>query len=185
MCRDSSVGIATRYDLEGRVSNCRSQWPSGLRRRSAADLLLRLRVWIPPGTIKTKNQVRMKYKKSANKSRWGRIFADVQTGRGAHPASYTVGSGSFPWVKCPACGDVKERVELYHYSPYALLWSVLGRNLSFFTTPKLAVNLRRRTGLGAITVRICCRSRIIVARGLNSDSVWICFLMFVEVCCCS
>jgi hypothetical protein len=28
----------------------RSQWPSGLRRRSTADRLLRLRVWIPPGT---------------------------------------------------------------------------------------------------------------------------------------
>ena len=28
-------------------------------------------------------------------SRWGRDFPPVQTGPGAHPASYTVGTGSF------------------------------------------------------------------------------------------
>jgi hypothetical protein len=33
-------------------------------------------------------------------SRWGRDFsAPVQTGPGAHPASYTIGTGSFPGVK--------------------------------------------------------------------------------------
>jgi hypothetical protein len=33
-------------------------------------------------------------------SRWGRDFsAPVQTGPGAHPASCTVGTGSFPGVK--------------------------------------------------------------------------------------
>jgi len=32
---------------------------------------------------------------------WGaRFSAPVQTGRGAHPASYTMGTGSFPGVKC-------------------------------------------------------------------------------------
>ena len=47
-------------------------------------------------------------------SQWGRDFL--------HPASYTTGTGSFPWVKRLGCGvdhplpsstDVKERVELY------------------------------------------------------------------------
>jgi hypothetical protein len=34
--------------------------------------------------------------------RWGaRFSAPVQTGPGAHPASYTVGTGSFPGVKLP------------------------------------------------------------------------------------
>jgi len=47
--RDCSVGIATRYELDG--------------------------PWI--------------------ESRWGRFSSLVQTGRGAHPASYTVGTGSF------------------------------------------------------------------------------------------
>ena len=34
-------------------------------------------------------------------SRWGRDFsAHVQTGPGDHPASCTMGTGSFPGVKC-------------------------------------------------------------------------------------
>jgi hypothetical protein len=38
-------------------------------------------------------------------SRWGaRFLAPVQTGPGAHPASYTVGTGSFPEVKRPGRG---------------------------------------------------------------------------------
>jgi hypothetical protein len=38
-------------------------------------------------------------------SRWGaRLFAHVQTGPGAHPASCTMGTRSFPGVKRPGCG---------------------------------------------------------------------------------
>jgi hypothetical protein len=38
-------------------------------------------------------------------TRWGaRFSAPVQTGPGAHPASYTMGTGSFPRVKRPGCG---------------------------------------------------------------------------------
>jgi hypothetical protein len=33
-------------------------------------------------------------------SRWRRDFPPVQTGPGAHGASCTMGTGSFPWVKC-------------------------------------------------------------------------------------
>jgi len=76
---DSSVGIATRYGLDGR----------GIE------------------------------------SRWGAIFsAPVQTGPGAHPASYTMGTGSSPGVKrprrgvdhpAPSSAEVKERVELKLY----------------------------------------------------------------------
>jgi hypothetical protein len=54
-------------------------------------------------------------------SRWGaRFSAPIQTGPGAHPASYTMGTGSFPGVKRPVRGvdhlppssaEVKERVE--------------------------------------------------------------------------
>ena len=55
MGRDSSVGIATRYELDG------------------------------PGI----------------ESRWGaRFSAPVQTGPRAHPASCTMGTGSFPGVRC-------------------------------------------------------------------------------------
>ena len=88
--RDSSVGIATRYGLDG----------------------------------------------SGTESRWGASFsAPVQTGFEAHPASYTMGTGSFQRVKRPGRGvyhpppssaEVKERKELYLYSIYGPLWSVLG-----------------------------------------------------------
>jgi hypothetical protein len=57
--RDSSVGIATHYGLDG----------------------------------------------ARIESRWGaRFSAPVQIGPGAYPASYTVGTGSFPGVKRPGCG---------------------------------------------------------------------------------
>jgi hypothetical protein len=74
--RDSSVGIVTRYGLDG------------------------------PGI----------------ESRWGRDFsAPVLIGPGAHPASYTMDTGSFPGENWPGRGlyhpptsstQVKERVEL-------------------------------------------------------------------------
>ena len=77
---NSSVGIATRYRLDG------------------------------PGI----------------ESRWGaRFSAPVQTGPGAHPATYTMGSGAFQGVKpsergvdhpSPSSTQVKGRVELYLYS---------------------------------------------------------------------
>ena len=38
--------------------------------------------------------------RSGTESRWGRDFPPVQTGPGAHPASCTMGTGSFPGVKC-------------------------------------------------------------------------------------
>ena len=64
-----------------------------------------------------------------------RFSAPVQTGPGAHPASYTMGTGSFPGVKRPRRGgdhppessaEVKERVELYLYSTSGSSWSVIG-----------------------------------------------------------
>ena len=64
-----------------------------------------------------------------------RFFAHVQTGPGAHPTSYTMGTGSFPGVKRPGRGvehppsssaDVKQRVELHLYSTYGPSWTVLG-----------------------------------------------------------
>jgi hypothetical protein len=63
-----------------------------------------------------------------------RFSTSVQTGPGAHPAPYTIGTGSSPGVKRPGRGvdhipssaEVKERVELYHYSPFGSSWPVLG-----------------------------------------------------------
>jgi len=64
-----------------------------------------------------------------------RFSAPVWTGPGAHPGSYTMGTGSFLGVKWLGCGieqpppssaEVKERVQLYLYSPSGPSWSVLG-----------------------------------------------------------
>ena len=58
-------------------------------------------------------------------SRWGEIFAaPVQTGPGAHPASYTMGTGSFqgakrPWrgVHHPSPSSVEFKKEQVYNSP--------------------------------------------------------------------
>ena len=64
-----------------------------------------------------------------------RFSAPVQTGHGVHPASYTMCIGSFTGVKRPRRGvnhphppsaEIKERVELYLYSPFGPSWPVLG-----------------------------------------------------------
>jgi hypothetical protein len=63
-----------------------------------------------------------------------RFSTSVQTGPGAHTASYRIGTGSFPGVKRPGRGvdhtpssaEVKKRVELYPYSPFGPSWPVLG-----------------------------------------------------------
>jgi len=61
------------------------------------------------------------------------VSAPVETGPGAHPASYTVGTGSLPGVKWswrgvdhppPSSAEVKERLELYFSSPTGPLWRV-------------------------------------------------------------
>jgi hypothetical protein len=63
-----------------------------------------------------------------------RFSAPVQTVPGAHPASYTVGTGSFPGVKRPGRGvdhppsssaEVKGRVELYLYCTSGPSWPVI------------------------------------------------------------
>jgi hypothetical protein len=87
---DSSVGIATRYGLNG-------------------------------PEIET---------------RWGaRFSAPVHTGPGDNPASYTMGTGSFPLAQRPERDvihslafrtDVNERVELYLYYPSVPAWEVIG-----------------------------------------------------------
>jgi len=63
-----------------------------------------------------------------------RFSTPVQTGPGAHPASYTMDTGSLPGVKRQRCGvdhpltsraEVKERVELCLYFHFGSSWAVI------------------------------------------------------------
>jgi hypothetical protein len=67
-----------------------------------------------------------------------KFSASIQAGPGAHAASYTMGTGSFPGVKQPGHGidhpplsstKVEGKVELYICSFSGPLWPVLGRTL--------------------------------------------------------
>jgi hypothetical protein len=64
--------------------------------------------------------------RQSNPGGGSRCSAPVQTSPGAQPASYRMGTGSFPRIKRPGRGvdhqttssaEVKETVELYLYSP--------------------------------------------------------------------
>jgi hypothetical protein len=66
----------------------------------------------------------------------------IQTGPGAHPASYIMGFGPLQGVKRLGCGvnpsppssaEVKERVELYVYSPLVLHRLLQGKPATFHT----------------------------------------------------
>jgi len=70
-----------------------------------------------------------------------RFSSPVQKDPGAHPASYTMGIGSFPGLKRPECGvyhppqsssEGKERVELYLYSQSGPSWPGIEWTLLFY-----------------------------------------------------
>jgi hypothetical protein len=83
-----------------------------------------------------------------------RFSASVHTDPGAHPASYKVGTESFPGVKWPGRGvnhpppssaEVKERIELHFNSHSRPSLPVLGLNLPLPFYPqfkKIAVSAR-------------------------------------------
>ena len=69
-----------------------------------------------------------------------RFSSSVQTGRGAHPTSCTIGTGSFPGVKRPGRGADHprlskrwghERVGLYLFSPSGPQRPVIGSSFTF------------------------------------------------------
>jgi len=95
-------------------------------------------------------------------SRWGRDFPPIQTGPTAHPASCTMGTGSFPGVKSgqgvaltphplPVPWSRKSRaillLPLWAVRPVQSLGACTGVQFTFFTlhiTPQTAVNRRWR-----------------------------------------
>jgi len=77
------------------------------------------------------------------------IHTPIKTGLGAHPASYTLGTGPFPGAKWPGHGsdhslpsttEVKDRVKLYSYSPSVPSRHVIG----CFTLPDLTLLLNQK-----------------------------------------
>jgi hypothetical protein len=71
----------------------------------------------------------------SNPCRGRDLSAPVQTGLVAHPASFTMGTGSFPedkaaeasnWPPTPSSAEAKERVELQLYSPSGPSLLVIG-----------------------------------------------------------
>ena len=52
----------------------------------------------PGSSISVATELRAR--RSGIESRWGRVFSPVQTGPGAHPTFCTMGTRSFPGVKC-------------------------------------------------------------------------------------
>ena len=106
--QNSSVGIATRYRPDGqRLLAC---WGCGFefRRGTWMSVFYSKDKRQNAGHSRQMKQVRIKAQsgsKRIKKIRVGtRFSAPVQTGRGAHPASCTTGTGSFPGIKRPARG---------------------------------------------------------------------------------
>jgi hypothetical protein len=104
-------------------------------------------------------------------SRWGaRFFAAVQTGSGAHLSLlYNGYRVSLRGVKRPGCAvdhpppssaRVKERVELYLYSPSGPSWHVLGRTLPLLYLPIKLCFLMRMDWRKKVT-RLAFRSRCV------------------------
>ena len=78
-----------------------------------------------------------------------RFSAPIQTGPGPHPASHTMGTGSFPGVKRPGRGGDhpppskrrgNERVGLCLYSPSGPSWPVIGRTLPTVSLYSIVAN---------------------------------------------
>jgi hypothetical protein len=95
-----------------------------------------------------------------------RFSAQFQTGCKAHPASYTMGTGSYPGVKRsrrgvdhppPSSIEVKERVDLYLYShsePTWLFWGELCLYLYLYTL--CILNREHDVRILSISVNFAC-----------------------------
>ena len=93
-----------------------------------------------------------------------RFSARVQTGCEAHLASYTMGTGSFPGVKCgrgvalithpPPIAEVKERVKLYLYSPPLGLRGMLWGHLFVLGELRNQLVYTKRTSTQSIYSRV-------------------------------
>ena len=121
-----------------------------------------------------------------------RFSAPVQTCPGAHPASCTLRTGSFPGVKRPGRGADHppppkrrghERVGLYLYSPSGPSWSVIGRTFCHLIREDqevywfLCVSQRHNVSADTVLLHLCprlymdvnCRFRTEVASFMRKE----------------
>ena len=94
----------------------------------------------------------------------GENFRTPQTGPGAHPASYTMDTGSFPRVKRPGRGADHpppsqrrghERVGLYLYSPSGPQWPVMGEPLPYLLLARPVLPSNRKGTALLISSQVC------------------------------
>jgi len=112
------------------------------------------------------------------------VSAPVQTGPGAHPASYTMGTRSFWGVKRlglgidhppPSSAEVKERLERYFSSPSEPSWSV---NFTF-TLTLLFIAVCHNSMIYVVTsMADCCSCESFKYISLVSD-VYVCYFFHV------
>jgi hypothetical protein len=106
-----------------------------------------------------------------------RILAHVQTSPGAHPASCTMGTGSFPGVKRlgrgadhpPLLAPRSKRVELYLYSPSRPSRPDVGRPLPFNLLSVVV----------PCSLLICCATRTYVVKVFTDNyNIHKCYTIF-------
>ena len=109
------------------------------------------------------NEVQSKTQYQKKIAAEARFSASIHSGPGAHSASCTMGTESFPGVKRPELGvnqpplsstEVKEIVELYLYSPSGVSWPVLARTFTFLF-PHLHLFLLYYFIFSRITLHFC------------------------------
>ena len=116
-----------------------------------------------------------------------RFFAPVQTGPGAHPASYTMGkaAGAWRWPPIPYRAEVKERVELYLYSLSGPSWPVLRWPLHLVVCRPLHGLLDSPAGdtiSQPVTSRVLSRTLIVFTRAVRPIKFGFCSFTKITDC---
>ena len=122
-------------------------------------------------------------------SRWGRDFEHPS--RPAYPASCTIGTGSSPGVKQPGRGvdhpplssaEVKERVELYLYSPCGPSWPVIRYTLPYIEENKCIFIDCHWCVCTRACVCVCVKLDVCI-RGTNNDTMSDDSFDITVICC--
>jgi len=109
-------------------------WPALLETSASAAIPTNSAATVFPQSIRYRNSL-LAWRTRDRIPMGARSSAPVRTGPGAHPASYTMGTLSYPGVKRPgrdadhpppSSVEVEERIELYIYFTSGPSWPVIG-----------------------------------------------------------